>query len=48
MMAPHPGSSDNTAGTYNTNVTCKECDVTSYFFFHSPFIEWLGWFGGCG
>lgn len=48
MMGTHPGASDATAGTYNINVTCQNCDPSAYFLFRSPNPSNLGWFGGCG
>lgn len=48
MMATHPSASDATAGTYNNNVSCVNCDTEAYFNFMSPNPAWNGWFGGCG
>ncbi|KAL4484574.1 hypothetical protein ABPG74_019751 [Tetrahymena malaccensis] len=48
MMATHPSASDHTAGTYNSNVTCVNCNVDAYFNFMSADPGWAGWFGGCG
>ncbi|KAL4508253.1 hypothetical protein ABPG72_003557 [Tetrahymena utriculariae] len=48
MMATHPSASDATGGTYNTEVTCVNCDKEAYFNFMSPNPAWNGWNGGCG
>lgn len=48
MMATQHSASDATAGTYNTGVTCVDCDISAYFNFMSPSPSWNGWFGGCG
>lgn len=36
MMATHPSASDATAGTYNIDVSCTNCDEEAFFLFRSP------------
>lgn len=48
MMVTQGGASDSTAATYNTNVTCVDCQEEAYFEFLSASPGWNGWFGGCG
>jgi len=48
VFRPNRGASDQTAGHNLYNVSCPNCDDSSYAYFDHDNPDNFGWFGGCG